>query len=168
MCHVRLQEGREPACVHACPEGAITIEIVNIAQWREEYRRGANAPGMPSADDSLSTTRLTLPEALPQDTEKVNTGRVRPEHPHWPLIVMTVLTQLSVGALAALWLAALARGARALSSSCHKSKLAQCKRSNSASKDGGASTPARGAACHCCDQASSLRTISAEENMCLW
>ena len=114
MCHGRLQEGREPACVHACPEGAITIEIVNIAQWREEYQHGANAPGMPSADDSLSTTRLTLPDALPQDTEKVNTRRVRPEHPHWPLIVMTVLTQLSVGALAALWLAALALGARAV------------------------------------------------------
>lgn len=114
MCHGRLNEGREPACVNACPEGAITIEIVNIAQWREEYKHGANAPGMPSADDSLSTTRLTLPATLPQDTDKVNAFRLRLEHPHWPLIVMTVLTQLSVGALGALWLASLALGARAV------------------------------------------------------
>jgi DMSO reductase anchor subunit len=31
-------------------------------------------------------------------------NRVRPEHPHWPLVVMTVLTQLSVGAFATIWL----------------------------------------------------------------
>ncbi len=29
---------------------------------------------------------------------------VAPEHPHWPLVVMTVLTQLSVGAFATIWL----------------------------------------------------------------
>ena len=114
MCHGRLNEGSEPACVHACPEGAIAVEIVNIAQWRGEYATGANAPGMPSADDSLSTTRLTLPPALPQNTEKVNAYRVRPEHPHWPLIVMTVLTQLSVGALAGIWLIGLAHGSSSL------------------------------------------------------
>src|SRR5262249_47321445 len=31
-------------------------------------------------------------------------NRVRPEHPHWPLVFMTVLTQLSVGAFAWIWL----------------------------------------------------------------
>ena len=35
--------------------------------------------------------------------------RVKPEHPHWPLVVMTVLTQLSVGAFAAIWLLQIAR-----------------------------------------------------------
>jgi formate dehydrogenase iron-sulfur subunit len=104
MCHNRLAEGREPACVGACPETAIQIEIVNIAEWRRNYAASANAPGLPSADDSLSTTRVTLPANLPPDTRKVDLNRVRPEHPHWPLVFMTVLTQLSVGAFATIWL----------------------------------------------------------------
>ncbi len=104
MCHNRLAEQREPACVSACPEGAIQIEIVNIAEWKRSYAASANAPGLPTADDSVSSTRITLPVNLPPDTRKVDMNRVRPEHPHWPLVFMTVLTQLSVGAFATIWL----------------------------------------------------------------
>ena len=65
MCHNRLDEGRAPACVNACPEQAIQIEMVNIAEWRADHS-AANAPGMPSADHTISTTRITLPDkALP-------------------------------------------------------------------------------------------------------
>ena len=103
MCHNRLSDGMAPACASACPEGAIAIEIVNIADWRRDYV-SANAPGLPSADDSISTTRVTLPENLLPDTGRVDTHRVEPEHPHWPLVFMLVLTQLSVGAFAVLWL----------------------------------------------------------------
>src|SRR5262249_44832438 len=103
MCHNRLSDGDAPACVSACPEGAIAIEIVNAAKWRSDYM-GADAPGLPSADDSISTTRITLPENLLPDTGRVDTQRVIPEHPHWPLVFMLVLTQLSVGAFAVLWL----------------------------------------------------------------
>jgi DMSO reductase iron-sulfur subunit len=104
MCYGRLTEGREPACVNACPQGAIRIEIVNTSEWRSEYSRSANAPGLPSADDSISTTRITLPERLPPDIKKADFWRVQPERPHWPLVIMTVLTQLSVGAFLAIWL----------------------------------------------------------------
>jgi DMSO reductase iron-sulfur subunit len=104
MCYGRLTDGREPACVTACPEAAIRIEIVNTAEWRHEYSASANAPGLPSADDSISTTRITLPERLPPDTKKADYWRVKPEDPHWPLVIMTVLTQLSVGAFVAIWL----------------------------------------------------------------
>lgn len=107
MCYDRLTDNREPACVNACPEGAIQIEIVNVEQWKREYSGSANAPGLPSADDSISTTRITLPERLPPDTKKADFWRVRPEAPHWPLVVMTVLTQLSVGAFVAIWLSQL-------------------------------------------------------------
>jgi DMSO reductase iron-sulfur subunit len=104
MCYGRLTQGQHPACVSACPEGAIRIETVRTAEWREEYRTDANSPGMPSADDSLSTTRITLPDRLPRDVRKVDLSRLRPEHPHWPLVVMTVLTQLSVGGFTSIWL----------------------------------------------------------------
>lgn len=103
LCHNRLSDGMAPACVEACPEGAIAIEIVNIAEWRADYL-SANAPGLPSADDSISTTRITLPENLPPDSGRVDTQQIRPEHPHLPLVFMLVLTQLAVGAFGILWL----------------------------------------------------------------
>ena len=109
MCYGRLTEGREPACVNACPEGAIRIEIVTIEEWKREYS-SANAPGLPSADDSISTTRITLPERIPPDVKKADYWSVRPEAAHWPLVIMTVLTQLSVGAFAAIWILQLVGG----------------------------------------------------------
>lgn len=101
MCHNRLADGREPACVNACPEGAIEIEVVNIAQWAANHGE-ANAPGLPPAHHTISTTRITLPGELGPELEKANHTRVHPEHPHWPLVFMLTLTQLSVGAFAGL------------------------------------------------------------------
>lgn len=104
MCYGRLAEGRTPACVDACPEEAIRIEIVRIPEWRAGYAESANAPGFPSADDSLSTTRITLPKRLTPNLTRADAFRVRPEHPHWALVLMTTLTQTSVGAFCALLL----------------------------------------------------------------
>jgi DMSO reductase anchor subunit/ferredoxin len=103
LCHNRLSDGMAPACVAACPEEAIAIEIVNIEQWRRDHV-SANAPGLPSAADSISTTRITLPENLAPGIGRVDTNRVEPEHPHWPLVFMLVLTQMCVGAFIALWM----------------------------------------------------------------
>jgi formate dehydrogenase iron-sulfur subunit len=104
MCYGRLSRGQEPACAVACPQQAIQIEVVNIAAWRTGYQAHANSPGMPSADDSLSTTRITLPSKMPADVRKVDLSQLNPADAHWPLIVMTVLTQLSVGAFTSIWL----------------------------------------------------------------
>ncbi|HEV8395662.1 MAG TPA: DmsC/YnfH family molybdoenzyme membrane anchor subunit [Vicinamibacterales bacterium] len=104
MCHGRLEEGQAPACVSACPEGAIQIEIVNTGQWRAAVEAFAVPAGMPIADGSLSTTRVTLPANLPPNAAPRDATHVVPAEPHWPLVIMTVLTQLSVGAFATIWL----------------------------------------------------------------
>src|SRR6185503_20471191 len=64
MCYGRLSLGQAPACVSACPEGALAIEIVNVTEWRESVDSRPTL-GLPTADGSLSTTRITLPEELP-------------------------------------------------------------------------------------------------------
>ena len=98
MCHGRLTEGLEPACVNSCPESAIEIEIVNQLAWRVDHAQ-AEAPGMPPAAHTISTTRITLPELSTVSLERVDIETLRQEHPHWSLVWMTSLIQLSVGAL---------------------------------------------------------------------
>ncbi|HEY1305209.1 MAG TPA: DmsC/YnfH family molybdoenzyme membrane anchor subunit [Vicinamibacterales bacterium] len=104
MCHGRLSLGQAPACVSACPEGALQIEIVKVSEWRRTVERSGAHDGSPSHDGSLSTTRVTLPEATPPNARPRDITHVKPEHPHWSLILMTVLTQMSVGAFVTIWL----------------------------------------------------------------
>ncbi len=103
MCHGRLELGQSPACVSACPEGAITIEIVSTEAWRGTSAAAVPGRGVPSTDGSISTTRITMPAQLAPNARPVNLTHVTPEHPHWSLVFMTVLTQLSVGAFVAIW-----------------------------------------------------------------
>ncbi len=98
MCHDRLEDGREPACVNACPESAIEVEIVNMAEWRKDYA-GAESPGMPAAGVTISTTRITLPESNAIQLVRVDLGHIQPEHAHLSLVLMTTLMQAVSGAL---------------------------------------------------------------------
>jgi formate dehydrogenase iron-sulfur subunit len=98
MCKGRLDDGLEPACVNACPEGAIEIEIVNMLAWRGDFA-GADSPGMPAAEQTISTTRITLPEETGAPLERVDTGQIQPEHAHMPLVFMTTMMQAVAGAL---------------------------------------------------------------------
>src|SRR5580765_7763684 len=108
MCHSRLGLGQSPACVSACPSGAIQIEIVNIKSWREAASTATTQTGLPSGDQGVSTTRITLPANLPPNAKPVDLVHVQPGEPHWPLVVMLVFTQLSVGAFATSWFLQLA------------------------------------------------------------
>ena len=56
-------------------------------------------PGMPSAGHTISTTRITLPENYRSALERVDAGRIRPEHAHLSLVFMTTLMQAVIGAL---------------------------------------------------------------------
>ena len=98
MCHGRLTDGLEPACVNACPEGAIEIEIVDMLAWRSDYAL-AESPGMPAAGHTISTTRITLPPDTAAKLERVDAGRIAPEHAHLSLVFMTTLMQAVTGSL---------------------------------------------------------------------
>jgi DMSO reductase iron-sulfur subunit len=98
MCRDRLLDGREPACVNACPENAIQIEIVDKEAWREDYAM-AESPGMPPAGQTISTTRITLPPASTSWLQRVDTGTMALEHAHPSLVLMTCLMQAAVGTL---------------------------------------------------------------------
>jgi formate dehydrogenase iron-sulfur subunit len=98
MCHGRLTDGLEPACVNACPEAAIEIEIVDMLEWRSDYAL-AESPGMPAAGHTISTTRITLPPNSTTKLERVDTGRIGLEHAHFSLVFMTTLIQAATGSL---------------------------------------------------------------------
>ena len=103
MCYVRLGDGMAPACAAACPETAIRIEKVSVAEWRGNHNQ-ADAPHMPESKITISTTRITLPKDMPEEMLRLNRHQVRPENPHTSLILMTVLTQLAAGGFLTLWL----------------------------------------------------------------
>ena len=101
MCLPRLEQGSTSACVDACPTHAIGIEIVNVAAWRLDHS-AADGPNLPSSDITISTPRIVLPDDLPLETFAASDHDVRPEHPHWPLVVVTLLMQLAAGTMGAI------------------------------------------------------------------
>ena len=104
MCHERLDEGQSPACVQACPSGAIEIEVFRPDEWlKEDIDTQGNMPHLADARITNSTTRYTLPENLPEMKE-ADEHLLKPSHSELPLVFMTVLTQISLGAFFALFL----------------------------------------------------------------
>jgi len=104
MCHERLDVGQSPACVQACPSGAIEIEVFKPKQWLEdEIDEQGNMPHLVDARVTNSTTRYTLPEKMPEMTA-ADEHHLKPAHSEMPLVFMTVLTQISLGAFLALFL----------------------------------------------------------------
>lgn len=101
MCSDRLAEGEAPACVQACPTGAIAIGVVDV----DELVAGTDAtsalvPGAPSSALTVPTTRYHRADALPETAVAADDWSEAPAHAHLPLVVMLVLTQLSVGTFA--------------------------------------------------------------------
>ena len=105
MCHERLAVDQSPACVQACPSGAIEIEAVNILEWMaKDIDTSGNMPHLADARLTNSTTRFTLPENMPEVMTKADEHHLKPAHSELPLVFMTVLTQMSLGAFTALFI----------------------------------------------------------------
>lgn len=98
MCHQRLSAGEAPACVQSCPNEAIKIRIVD--QGTVFGSTDSLAAGAP-----LST--ITRPSTKYQSEQSVAFNAASPQddatdpvaESHWPLAVMLVATQVSVGIL---------------------------------------------------------------------
>lgn len=85
MCKGRLAEGEAPACVQACPNGAISVTLIEVNHV---------APVMTQPSTWYRSTRHGTVEVPP-------VPKPSPAANHTPLAVMLVLTQLAVGAFLA-------------------------------------------------------------------
>ncbi len=98
MCSQRLEVGEAPACVQACPHQAIRIAVVDQRDVVADCETNVFLPGAPDPTLTFPTTNYKTKRPLAHNLLPADYYTVKPQHAHWPLIVMLVLTQLSVGA----------------------------------------------------------------------
>lgn len=95
MCHQRLAVGEPPACVQACPNGAISIRVVESDEPVGERL----VAGAPHSSLTRPTTQYRAHHppgvGIAQDESEDE-----PADAHWPLAVMLVAVQTSVGIMA--------------------------------------------------------------------
>ncbi len=112
MCKDRLGAGEAPACVQACPNQAIKIVAVNKEEIKSKAlaRTGLENQLVAGAPDSSITSPTTRYAGANSSAALLDSAAVllpkdyavvRSLHSHWPLVFMLVLTQLSVGMIAA-------------------------------------------------------------------
>ena len=98
MCHSRLAVGEAPACVQACPSGAITIRIAQTGEIAEAAVPDSHLlPGAFDSSYTKPTTLYTSHRPLPANARPGDSAALRLEHAHAPLIGMLVLTQVAAG-----------------------------------------------------------------------
>jgi formate dehydrogenase iron-sulfur subunit len=99
MCRDRLAVGEAPACVQACPNQAIRVSVVSQHAVAENAEANLFLPGAPEPGYTLPTTVYKTAKPLPANLLPADYYAATPQHAHWPLVLMLVLTQMSVGAL---------------------------------------------------------------------
>jgi Fe-S-cluster-containing dehydrogenase component/DMSO reductase anchor subunit len=106
LCQGRLAAGEPPACVQACPNGAIAVGIVDTVVLRATAATGSPlVPGAPASTLTVPSTEYRSARGRIEDILAADRFAIRPAPAHDPLTLMLVLTQLSVGAfvLGLLW-----------------------------------------------------------------
>ncbi len=101
MCAGRLAAEEAPACAQACPNEAIRITKVSKTEITIRFRERGDAflHDAPEGSYTLPTTRyINGTSAL---LVAADSTALTPQPAHWPLLLMLVLTQASVGALGA-------------------------------------------------------------------
>ncbi|MCX6950635.1 MAG: 4Fe-4S dicluster domain-containing protein, partial [Verrucomicrobia bacterium] len=99
MCHSRLAEGEAPACVQACPTSAIRIVTV-LTTTEKNSPRADTTSFLPTAPDpayTQPTTRYVTDRKLPRNLAPADATVLRPQAPHWPLVLMLTLLPAAVG-----------------------------------------------------------------------
>lgn len=100
MCSSRLAVGEAPACVQSCPNQAIKITVVKKADIVMAAENNQFLPGAPDPGYTQPSTRFVSKKGLPANMVAGDQEESRPQDAHWPLGIMLVLTQMSVGAFA--------------------------------------------------------------------
>ncbi len=100
MCRDRLAVGEAPACVSACPNGAITIMVVDTTALSQAVRGETLVPTAPPSDITLPTTTYHSEWGLPGGLTAAGATLGGGGRSHDPLVVMLVLTQAAAGAMA--------------------------------------------------------------------
>ena len=109
MCHSRLAANEAPACVQACPNGAITIRVVSKSEVAKRALPGKRLlPGAFDSHYTKPTTSYSTRKSMPANARPGDASALRLEHAHWPLIGMLVLTQIAAGLFAAASVTAIA------------------------------------------------------------
>jgi formate dehydrogenase iron-sulfur subunit len=98
MCRGRLHDGEAPACVQACPNEAIAVKVVVVAEARAAALRGPLVAGSPPSVLTVPATAYVSAKESRYDSRAFRLPTSGPAKAHPPLAVMLVLTQLSVGA----------------------------------------------------------------------
>ena len=112
MCHGRLAAGEAPACAQACPTQAISIvtvaitasPIANPKSQKADFKSQSPNPALTALSGTDSgytrpTTRYVSKKQLPANLFAADSQTLRPQHAHYALVVLLVLTQLGVGLL---------------------------------------------------------------------
>ncbi len=101
MCQSRLAANEAPACVQACPNGAITIRVVSKSEVTKHATPGERLlPGVFDSHYTKPTTSYATRKSMPANARAGDATAVRLEHAHWPLIGMLVLSQIAAGIFA--------------------------------------------------------------------